>query len=377
MVGEAADQASPISGVIVGRSPESAVVERRAQLAEIAWRAVESAALLTLSELGVFQRLLGGPQPIQDVCGKSVSPGRLRPFLDLAVSIGVLRRAGDRYGLIDGDEQLFDARCPEPEILGNLRLEPLARAAALLTDNETAVAGTIQAQGELSEYAWSTFLRYWDRRVVSLAAETAPLLIDEPMARFADFGCGTGTFSRALLTALPNSTASLFDSSPVCLSISKELGEAAGVGARMTLHQADLLSPSVEGEPDFELAIMSIVLSGFSPADAQQLIRGAAARLRPGGRLAIVEPALADDRSGPADALRYGVYRSIQSLDAVLHTESDLIGWAGDAGLMHVSSWELRALYPTHRLVLHRKPAVACKRPLPVPSPVSPTIGPL
>ncbi len=176
----------------------------------VAGRATDALALLGAYEVGAFAALLGGPRTADEIgatCG--VSGWRLGAFLDRVAALGFLVKEEDRYGLVAGDEGLFD---PAGDRAGSLGFHDVAGTFARLgrgvevlrTDTPLPVAGS---GGEASAEERARFLRYLHTRSLAGAEEVAGrLLAGGPARRVVDLGSGLGTYTVTLLRRDPDAT---------------------------------------------------------------------------------------------------------------------------------------------------------------------------
>ncbi len=103
-----------------------------------------------------------------------------------------------------------------------------------------------------------------------------------PPARVLDVGCGAGRHVLAL--ARRGFEVTGLDASPHLLASCAAARERAGVAAELRL--ADMRTLPLEGVPPFEAAISLFTSFGyFGDAENEQVARGLAASLAPGGRL--------------------------------------------------------------------------------------------
>ncbi|MFD9130667.1 class I SAM-dependent methyltransferase, partial [Kitasatospora sp. NPDC059571] len=120
-----------------------------------------------------------------------------------------------------------------------------------------------------------------------LTARLAALAGSSPVRRILDLGCGTGTGTFALLRRFPDAEAVAVDGSPELLHHLQRRAEELGLAERVRTVRADLDT----GWPG--LAAADLVWASASLhhlGDADRTLGEAAAALRPGGLLAVVEP---------------------------------------------------------------------------------------
>ncbi len=122
--------------------------------------------------------------------------------------------------------------------------------------------------------------------------DAGPAPNDAPRPAWADLGAGRGTFSRALAGLLgAGGRVYAVDRDPAAVAALARLPRAARAGA-VTAHRADFAEPGALdalGLPPLDGALLANALH-FVPAPAQAaVVAGVLGRLRPGGRLVVVE----------------------------------------------------------------------------------------
>lgn len=89
----------------------------------------------------------------------------------------------------------------------------------------------------------------------------------------------------------------------------------------------------MDGKGPYDAVWMSHILHGEGPDDCAQLITHAADALAPGGRLAIHEFILDDDRKGPLFATLFSLNMLIGTEHGRAYTDGEIRAMMGDAGL--------------------------------------------
>jgi 2-polyprenyl-3-methyl-5-hydroxy-6-metoxy-1,4-benzoquinol methylase len=132
----------------------------------------------------------------------------------------------------------------------------------------------------------------------------------EAGAVVADVGCGHGASVIAMAEAFPKSTFHGFDSHEPSIAAARDRAKAAGVSERITFEVG--YASSIGGEYD----LICFFDCFHDMGDPEGAARNAAERLKPGGKILLVEPnALSDRRenieSNPIAAMMYTVSSSI------------------------------------------------------------------
>ena len=122
------------------------------------------------------------------------------------------------------------------------------------------------------------------------------LLDGQRVASVLDFGCGPGVTTVALAQSFPAAMVTAVDGSEDLLRLSLDRAAAHGVSDRVTARHADLEAADGAGPGPFEVVWASMVLHHL--ADLDGVLARLAARLSPGGWLAVTE------FGGPLSVLR-------------------------------------------------------------------------
>lgn len=133
--------------------------------------------------------------------------------------------------------------------------------------------------------------------------------------RLLDLGGGPGTYAIFFCRHNPELTAKVFDLDTTRPFAERVIAEHA-LGDRIRFQGGDFLEDeiAVDGKP-FDAVWMSHILHGEGQAACAKLVAKAAEALAPGGRLAIHEFILFDDRTGP-------LFASLFSLNMLIGTEA-------------------------------------------------------
>ena len=109
--------------------------------------------------------------------------------------------------------------------------------------------------------------------------------------------------------------------------------ESEGMGDRVLLRAGDALRDDL-GDAEYDLVLMVSLVHHFDDATNRRLVGRAAAALRPGGRLAIVELMRPDGQGGGSQmGAFYDLYFALTS-QAGLWTAAEIRSWQTAAGLV-------------------------------------------
>lgn len=251
-------------------------------------------------ELGLFAALDDEPREVAALAARvAAAPGRLAALLDVLAATGAARRVDGRFA-----RGTIPPRPPAPP------REGWGRLAAILRADRPAALG---AEDEARHHA----------HLAAAGAETAREVAARlPAGSLVDLGAGAGTYARAYLERHPAARATLVDDARI-------LALAGALPPRAAAAPGDLLAIAL---PPHDVALLANVLHLYPADRCPELVRRAAAAVAPGGLVAIVEVALADDRSGPLDALLFALDMAVYT-GGTVHPPRALAAFLAGAGL--------------------------------------------
>lgn len=246
-------------------------------------------------ELGLFDRLAGGPVAIESLAAEWAMPvaGADR-LLRAAAAIGITEPIGDGRWALGADGAALRANGGVVEMIAHHRLlyADLADPVALL--RRGGGGGALQrfwhyagdtGQGTPEEVAAYSRLMAASQPLV--AADVIGSYNFSRHRRMLDIGGGEGRFVRSIATAVPNLALAMFDLPAVAARAAETLARE-GLGDRIATHGGDFLAGPIP--PGHDLITLVRVLHDHDDAPAAQLLRNIRAALPPGGRLVIAEP---------------------------------------------------------------------------------------
>jgi len=149
-------------------------------------------------------------------------------------------------------------------------------------------------------------------RSLPYASEVADLLAKKPIGRFLDLGGGPGSYCAAVLKKDKKAEATLLDRASAC-KVARELHGDKSFFKRFHLKRGDLFD--TEYGNGFDTIFFSNILHIYDPVENMILLNKMNQALVPGGRLALVDYFLKEDRTQPYEAALF-------SLTMLLFTET-------------------------------------------------------
>ena len=270
-----------------------------------------TAVLKAAIELDVFSKIAAGAATCEALAmGCQAAPRGTRALLNHLVMDGFLTRDGETYRLSPTAATFLDRSSPaylgsaagfiaSPMILeGFTRLTDAVRRGGSAVPNDATLAP--------EHPVWVEFAR----SMAPLASMTAVLLANlldiehAPACKVLDIAAGHGMFGITLARLHSGVQVTALDWQNV-LAVADEHARAAGVADRFhTLPGSALEVPFGDG---YDLVLLPNFLHHFDPPTCERLLAKSRGALAPGGRVVIVEFVPNDDRSGPADAVRFGL----------------------------------------------------------------------
>jgi SAM-dependent methyltransferase len=303
----------------------------------------DAMVLLSLHEVGAYGALVDGPATAGELAHRlGLVARRLAPFLELAAHLGMIRHSAGRFWLFEGDAKFFDRALPHGVGLPATPLQQLfetkGRGPDILRGGATIQVAA--SGGRSSVASKAEFLRYMDSVTREPAEQLAALIPQGDVARIIDLGCGPGTYAYAALERFPQARALLADRPEAGPEIARIAAER-GLADRVDFQAIDLTCDEIPAGQD--VAILSNLVHCLAAEDNASLVARTAAALRPGGSLLIKDCAIDDDRSGPGEALRFGISMVMFSEEGGLYSAEEAAGWCRAAGLRDLSRHRVAA----------------------------------
>ncbi len=304
-----------------------------------------TAALRAAIELDVFTKIGSGADTAAALAKDcDAAPRGIRALLNHLVMDGFLTRSDDRYGLTPTSATFLDRRTPTyvGSAVTFIASPGIAEGFTRLTDAVRRGGTAIPQEGTLSAEnpVWVEFAR----AMAPVAAMTAMLLAEAldianaGPGKLLDIAAGHGMFGIALAQRNPQLEVTALDW-PNVLEVAKENAGAAGLGDRFhALPGSAFEVPFGEG---YSFILLPNFLHHFDPPTCEQILRKCRAALAPTGRVVIVEFVPDEDRSGPPDAVRFGLVMLATTPAGDAYTFTELESMLRNAGFGAATRYEL------------------------------------
>jgi SAM-dependent methyltransferase len=306
---------------------------------------------------GVFDVLAEGPKPIEEIAARTGASERgLRSILNALTGLGFLSREGSQYRLTpESDAFLVSGR---PAYFGGMfaHNQRLVRVWLDLADvvKTGKPASALNQEETGSEFFQELVVPLFSVNLAPariLGKELGIASLERPY-RVLDLAAGSGVWGIGVAQQSPLVTVTAVDW-PAVLSVTRQFAERNEMAERFSYIGGDL------AEADFgsgyDLAILGHILHSEGEQRSRQLLRKTFGALAPGGRLAIAEYLVNDDRTGPPMGLIFGVNMLLNTAEGDTFSFEEISRWLAEAGFQGARRFET-GTGPVS-LVLAEKPA--------------------
>lgn len=252
--------------------------------------------------------------------------------LRVLAAVGGISRQGDRFGSDSASGSAGGAsdRLFPPTMLAVLREqfshtskflrtgEPLSWMDGSLQQRESSYRGVVSDLGMMYE-------------TIALALATSLGLRPQ---RILDIGCGSGVWSLAFASRDPSSQVSGLDF-PGVLDAFVARAARLGVADRVKLVPGDMHEVQVPAAA-FDLVVVANVLRLEHEARAQAVIARAAAALRPGGHLLVIDALAAGTPAKELVRAVYELHLTMRTEKGHVHSPAQITQWMQAAGMTDV-----------------------------------------
>ncbi len=309
-----------------------------------------SRVLLTAIELDLFTHLGDGATAAAVAKRAGTHAGATARLLNALVGLELLAKDGERFACTPAARDFLAAGGAADTRASLRHLGNLWERWSTLTDCVRTGARVTGPQRS-DDPAWTAaFIGAMHRGSGLRAPGLVQALSAEGLLagrrRLLDIGGGSGAYCHALLAALPEARATLFDL-PEVVELARGYAEAAGLAARMDFRAGDLREGRF-GE-GYDLALVSAICHMLNPADNAALLAALRAALASGGLVVISDFILDENRSTPAFASLFGINMLVGTGGGDSYAESDYRAWLAGAGFRDVRRLSLPG--PAHLMV--------------------------
>lgn len=291
-------------------------------------------------ELDIFTKIAGGYNTVESIAKTIEASGRgTRILLNALCALGLLIKSKNRYNLTPIADK-FLVKDKETYIGGFSSAIPLAHWEAFGRMAEAVKKGV----------PVSDFITYESQEWEEVALGLIPLGV--PVARalcdildigkesktglkVLDVACGSGIYGYVFLQQDSEATVTCIDRQNV-LKVAKKVAKKMGVADRVINRPGDILTMDY-GHSEFDIAILSHILQGFSPKKGKMILKKVYEALIPGGTVVINDFVADEDRSKIKYPLIFASYMLIVTKDGDTYTFSEFKSWLDEIGFENVA----------------------------------------
>jgi SAM-dependent methyltransferase len=288
-------------------------------------------ALLVAADLGVFDAI--GPDgasatEVATTCGTDARA--TEKLLNLLATMRYLQRRDGRFRLARHVRRWLLTDAPA-SVRDMLRMKRLEWRWIERLDDFVRIGAPIDVHATMSRDDWELYQRGMRAQANVLAPFVAGQIpLPRGATRMLDVGGSHGFFSVALCRKHAALSSVVLDL-PEAIEHAAPLLEREQMGDRVTLRAGDALVDDL-GAAAYDLILMVSLVHHFDDATNRRLVARAAAALRPGGRLAIVELLRPTSGGGSQMGAFYDLYFALTS-QAGLWAADEIRSWQVAAGL--------------------------------------------
>lgn len=278
--------------------------------------------LIAAAELGILEYLQRKPCTSRQISARAgISEVAAQVLLNSLVAIDILQCEGEKFGLADHYQPLFDVK--KKSFLPNILL--YRQEAEVWLDMADIMRGNKQPPdeysrelfgGRISLYEGIEMLnrRHADKVLVEIAdvVKTAREVID--------IGGAEGYYASRILALNPNAKLTILDLEDAFDPCRNRYGDLIGTG-RLVLKCADART-HVERDR-YDLVMMHELLELFPKEEKERIVANAIASLAPGGVLLITKFPLLEDGQRPAWSALFSVRMCMKFRDSYLETDRE------------------------------------------------------
>ena len=265
-----------------------------------------AAVLAAAAELDLFSALTRAPLPAPEIARNLQCDLRgLTILLDALVALRLLEKVGSDYTLPSGLEAFLTPDGRQSVLaMAQHQAHCLRRWAQLAQVVKTGRPAERQPGIRGEEGAQEAFIGAMHNISAPNADEVIRAVQPLQFRHLLDIGGASGTWTMAFLRACPSGRATLFDL-PHVIPMARQRLAAAELGPRVKLVAGDFATDALP--PGADLAWVSAIVHQNSRAQNRALFGKVAAALVAGGRIAIRDILMAEDRTRPVAGALFAV----------------------------------------------------------------------
>lgn len=304
------------------------------ELAEKARAFQESRTLLTAVELDLFSAV-GEGAPAEKVARRlKTDPRATEMLLNALAGMGALLKRGGVFFNTPETKRYLCKGSPDNQRMALMHAVRLWDRWSTLTEcvrKGTAVG--LDQPAEQGELWLKAFIAAMHSNASARARDVIRAVGARGIRRMLDVGGGSGAYSIAFAKANPELKAVVLDR-PAVLPIARKHIREAGLANRVRTRAGDLTKD--EFGSGYDLVLLSAVCHMLSPEENLDLLKRCSRALVPGGRVAIREFILSEDKTRPPRAALFSLNMLVNTKAGASYSEEEYRQWLEAAGFQAV-----------------------------------------
>ncbi|HWP84794.1 MAG TPA: class I SAM-dependent methyltransferase [Terriglobia bacterium] len=316
---------------------------------------VPSRVLSVGVRMGVFSHVAAGRQTVPAIARAAGGSERgMRMLLDALVALGLLTKAGQRYGLTPLAARYLVRK--SPDYLGSFLetdglWESWGKLEQVIRTGQPVFRVEQQDRAEQFFPVLVRTLHVLQRDRAVTAARALGSLQRRKGLRVVDVACGSGVWSIPYAEANRTARVTAQDF-PAMLKVTRQYLKRHGVLNQYDFLPGDLKSVDF-GISGYDVAILGNIVHSEGERSSRNLFGRLHRALVPGGRLVIVDMVPNDDRTGPPFPVFFALNMLVNTEQGDTFTLAEYRRWLKEAGFSSVTDKDIGAHSP---LIIATKP---------------------
>lgn len=296
----------------------------------------------------IGEQLITAEELAQQLAG---DPRATAMLLDALCAMQLLTKLGSAYRNSTATQKLLVRT--SPEYVGHMIMHHHHLVESWMRLDEAVLSGTAvqpiipHNESERRE----GFLMGMDTIAMGTAPGLVPTLNLAGKNRLLDLGGGPGTWAIHFCKHNPDLTATVFDLPTTRPFAEKTIAEH-GLSERIAFQPGNFHNQEIEGR--YDVAWLSQILHGDSPADCDSIVSKAAMALAPGGMLIIHEFILDDNRDAPLFPALFSLNMLAVTAAGQSYSEGEIKGMMEKAGLVDIQRTSYQGPMDSGVLIGHK-----------------------
>src|SRR5437879_3527293 len=292
----------------------------------------------------VFDTLASGGKNVEEVSRKTGASIRgLRAIMNALVGLELLKKSGDRYALTPESEAFLVSNKPG-SLAGFFSMNRMRMMQQWMKLDEIVRTGR-PAEARNQEGPGTEFFSELVENIIPMSYGSAEALAEHlkltdatNQLRVLDLASGSGIWGIALAQKSPRVQVTAVDWVGM-IPTTKRITQKFGVGDRFKFIGGDLLEANFGN--GYDIATLGHILHSEGEDRSRQLLKKTFRALKSGGRIAIAEWLVNDDRTEPLPSLMFAVQMLVNTGKGDTFSFNEIKSWLQDAGFKKVGKLEV------------------------------------